>query len=287
MHDKKDIDLKTLSKKAQINFVKFYIKNCNKISFTFLFINLLFIFIILFTINWLSEQFPFIKLSYAYYVVIAFIVTLFVIYFKKYAKKELGRSIETFYYKHSQDKKFNFCFECNDNVTTKHDHEKCPICNNSLIFELVDENNKHKYLQDSLSNYNNRGVFYRTASWWLINLTMFGVLFLIFIKPAIEEKNEALFNLNQNSAIAEATINYKKSDFYYLKATKHKYSVEGKIIGSSSNISVKAKIYKRNNDNFIANNFFLISADDKRVVKKYCKIYNEELNLLLKKNNKN
>ncbi len=273
-----DIDLSNLSKKAQNNFRKYYqtkkrkgefkrnLRNMVIILLAWVFFPAIFAgtahLICKYIFNNNSDVIPHI------FTVIGYIPFIYVIY--KLSKSTDGQYIKKFFDEFSKDGVFNYCFECNKEITPT-DDKKCPVCNNSVKLNTLENHDTFNHL-----------ITKRERK---IIITKFMLLLLVMLPLLLMAVTIIIFSamsslMSFGDTLYRASFDFEHKNYQYLEATPMNMddtekNVSNKIIRYENGIPVKGEDYM--SFGFPKIERFMFGSQSKYAVKNYCEDYNSHM----------
>ncbi len=191
-------------------------------------------------------------------------------------------NIKEFFAKFSKDGVFNYCFECNKEITPKDNH-KCSLCETNLKVNI-------SYAQTILETITLKRKLISTKSYNVI-LIIILVLCIFTLIPLISSSQ-----ISQQSyktlARHEAFFYAHNNKFQYLEPISNEMITsvfdEYNIIRYDNKMPIRAKVYYTSDFSKMTPFFdkYILGQRSKEYVTKYCTAFNKYMNLYIKENHK-
>ncbi len=259
-----DIDLSSLSKKGQNNFLRFFMKKQPRIKFCCSIAILFLIFLLPITYLTMFK----LASTLIQYIIIAFPIYFTLLFLLGYRFKQKNvKNIGEFIEKNSKNGLFHYCFECNKKVDKT--ETKCPLCLHHLKLE---------YSEHKVTTITNKISQNFTLSLFI------GIAFLAFIPLRMMWSNITLLKSSVATVrVKEAELlakqNFNLGQINYLRAVKHgKETLPNKVLGMKNNIPILPYFYTPNEIPVL----YLSYESSTEVTQNFCRMYNDSIDSMIR-----
>ena len=263
-----DIDLSSLSKKGQNNFLRFFMKKQPRIKFCCSIAILFLIFllpIIYFTM--VKSASPLIQ-----YIIIAIPIYFTLLFllgyrFKQKNVKNIGKFIE----KNSENGLFHYCFECNKKVDKT--EVKCPLCLHNL---------KLKYSEHKVTTITNKMSQNFILTIFIV-IAFFAFIPLRMMWSNITFLKSSVTTVRVKEAELLAEKNFNLGQINYLRAVKQgKETLPNKVLGMKNNIPILPYFYTPSEIPVL----YISYESSTEVTQKFCQNYNDSIDRMIEEKKK-